>query len=325
MAGRRSLYAVVLFALILHAIAISQTLLPAQDGLKFIRIAREFQTQPWDVVIRGSDAHPLYPALIAAVQPLVACFANPGPAAWCTAAQIVAVLASVALILPIYAITAMLFDRRIACMAAALAVLLPRAAELGHDTLSDSLGLVCTFASLWLGAKALRSGNWRIAAAAGLTAGAGYLARFEVIVVPGVIALAWLVGFLRQPRPRTLFHLRALLVTLACSLAVIGSYRAIKGEISEKISLRLTASLGSSHQTSRRPPQKLPVGLDDPHWDFSPKEEGERIPIHGAANAVGRIVGKWWEELCWLFAVMTVWGLCAPALHPRSLPRSRPR
>ena len=71
MAGRHSLHAVVLFAVTLHAIAISQTLLPAQDGLKFIRIAREFQTHPWADVVRGSDAHPLYPALIAAAEPLV--------------------------------------------------------------------------------------------------------------------------------------------------------------------------------------------------------------------------------------------------------------
>ena len=163
MAGRHSLHAVVLFAVILHAIAISQTLLPAQDGLKFIRVAREFQSHPWDDVIRASDIHPLYPALIAAVQPAVAWFTGPGPAAWRTAAQIVAVLASIGLIVPIYGLTRMLFDRRIACMAAALAVLLPRAAELGHDTLSDSLGLLCTFLALWLGARAICRGDWRLA------------------------------------------------------------------------------------------------------------------------------------------------------------------
>src|SRR5271157_4313887 len=95
MAGRRSLRAVVLFAVILHAIAVSQTLLPAQDGLKFIRIAREFHTRPWADVVRGSDLHPLYPALIAAVEPAVAWFAGEGPAAWRTAAQLVAVIASV--------------------------------------------------------------------------------------------------------------------------------------------------------------------------------------------------------------------------------------
>ena len=217
MAGRRSLHAVVLFAVLFHGIAISQTLLPAQDGLKFIRIAREFQTHPWDDVIRGSDAHPLYPAFIAAVEPMVARFTSPGPAAWRAAAQIVAVLASVALILPVYGITLMLFDRRIACLAAALAVLLPRAAELGHDTLSDSLGLMCTFAALWLAAGAFRKCDWRLAAASGLLAGFGYLARPEVILVPGAIALAWLVDFLRTPRPAHSSRLPALAASLFCA------------------------------------------------------------------------------------------------------------
>jgi hypothetical protein len=309
MAGRRSLHAVVLFAVILHAVAISQTLLPAQDGLKFIRIAREFQTHPWDDVIRGSDVHPLYPALIAAAEPLVASFTTPGPAAWRTAAQIVAVVASIGLILPIYGITMLLFDRRIACLAAALAVLLPRAAELGHDTLSDSLGLMCTFFALWLGSQTMRRGDWRIAVAAGLVAGVGYLARPEVILVPGAIALAWFVGFFCDARSQKLARVPALLATLVCALAFVGSYAAVKGELSEKLAVRLTASLGSNHAAPRRASQHLPRGLDDPRWDFSPKEEGERIPIHGAGSAFGRVLGKWWEELCWLFAVMTVWGL----------------
>ncbi len=309
MAGRHSLHAVVLFAVTLHAIAISQTLLPAQDGLKFIRIAREFQSHPWDEVIRTSDAHPLYPALIAAAEPAVQLFTGPGPAAWRTTAQIVAVLASIALILPIYGLSRMLFDRRIACMAAALAVLLPRAAELGHDTLSDSLGLLCTFLALWLGALALPRANWRLAALAGLTAGIGYLARPEVALVPCAFALCWLVGLIRDPRPRSIARLPALVSLFCCCLLVVGAYTLVKGEVSEKLAVRLTISAGSNHQKPHKARDPLPRGLDDPRWDFSPKEEGERIPIHGAANAIGRIVGKWWEELCWLFAVMTVWGL----------------
>jgi hypothetical protein len=309
MAGRHSLHAVVLFAVILHAIAISQSLLPAQDGLKFIRIAREFQTHPWADVVRSSDSHPLYPALIAVAEPLVASFTGPGPAAWRTAAQIVAVIASIGLILPIYGLTLLLFDRRIAAMAAALAVLLPRAAELGHDTLSDSLGLMCTFLALCLGAHAFRRDDRRTAALAGLVAGLGYLARFEIVLVPCAFALAYLAALVRKPRQGSWSRLPTIASLLFCALAVIGSYAVVKGEISEKLALRLSASLGPREVRVRQVPQQLPRGLDDPRWDFSPKEENERIPIHGATSAVGRILGKWWEELCWLFAVMTVWGI----------------
>ncbi len=79
MAGRHSLLAVVLFAVTLHVVAITQTILPAQDGIKFIRIAQSFHTQPWTDVVRGSDTHPLYPALIAVAEPVVASFAGEWP------------------------------------------------------------------------------------------------------------------------------------------------------------------------------------------------------------------------------------------------------
>jgi 4-amino-4-deoxy-L-arabinose transferase-like glycosyltransferase len=308
MAGRHSLFAVVLFALVLHVIAVAQTILPAQDGLKFIRIARQFQTQPWADVIRGSDSHPLYPALIAATEPAVAFCFGPGPDAWRIAAQTVAVLAAVALILPIYALTRSLFDRRIAWLAAMLAVLLPRAAELGHDTLSDSLGLLFTFLALWLAGVALRRGDWRFALGSGLAAGLGYLARPEVILVPFAIGLTWLTGLWRDSRLRTITRGPVIAVLLASAIAVIGSYALVKGEISEKLAFRLGTSLGPKQAVARRGPQQLPRGLDNPKWDFSPKEETDRIPIRNWRYAVLRIVGKWWEELCWLFAVMTVWG-----------------
>jgi len=309
MGGRQSLFAVVLFAAALHVIAITQTILPAQDGLKFIRIARQFQTQPWTDVVRGSDSHPLYSALIALTEPVVAALNGRGPDAWRLTAQIVAVLASVGLIFPIYALTRSLFDRRIAAGAAALAVLLPRAAELGRDTLSDSLGLLFTFLAIWLAAGALRKGDLRLALASGLTAGLGYLARPEVILVPLAIALAWLAGLVCDSRLRAVARGPALAVSLLSTLAVVGSYALVKGEISEKLAFRYAASLGPTQPAIRRGPQRPTAGLDNPRWDFSPKDETDRIPIRDWRYAVLRIAGKWWEELCWLFAVMTIWGL----------------
>ena len=76
MAGRRFRLAVVLLAAALLGISIARSLLPAQDGLKFIRIARQFQNDPWPDVVRGTDQHPLYPALIAAIKPLFTRFAK---------------------------------------------------------------------------------------------------------------------------------------------------------------------------------------------------------------------------------------------------------
>jgi Dolichyl-phosphate-mannose-protein mannosyltransferase len=180
---------------------------------------------------------------------------------------------------------------------------------MGHDTLSDSLGLLCTFLALWLATLALRRGDWRFALGSGLAAGLGYLARPEVILVPVAIGLTWLAGLCRDSRLRGVARGPAIAVLLSSALVVIGSYALVKGEISEKLALRYGASLGPTKPTVRRGPPQLPRGLDNPRWDFSPKEETDRIPIRNWRYAVLRILGKAWEELCWLFAVMTVWGI----------------
>src|SRR3954471_20641142 len=93
MPGRRSLLALVLLAATLHTAGIARTLLPAQDGLKFLRIAREFQLRPWADVVRASDQHPLYPALVALGEPAVALVAGDGPDSWRIAAQGVSAIA----------------------------------------------------------------------------------------------------------------------------------------------------------------------------------------------------------------------------------------
>ena len=76
MAGSRILLAVVPLAAVLHEVSIARSPLPAQDGLKFIRIARQFQSGPWPDAVRDTDQHPLYPALIAAIKPLFTRFAK---------------------------------------------------------------------------------------------------------------------------------------------------------------------------------------------------------------------------------------------------------
>src|SRR5262245_61298030 len=124
MAHRRSLLAISLVAASLHAVAIAQTLLPAQDGLKFIRFERQFKKEPSCDGIRVADVHPLYPALVAMVEPPVSRIIGEGPDAWRLAAQLVAALASLGILIPVYFLTESLFDRRIALIAAGVLALL---------------------------------------------------------------------------------------------------------------------------------------------------------------------------------------------------------
>jgi hypothetical protein len=162
--------------------------------------------------------------------------------------------------------------------------------------------------ALWLAARASSRGDWRLAAGSGVFAGLGYLARPEVILVPLVVALAWLV---QRVRPAVGLRAGRLVATvpmlLVPALAVAG-YAAVKGEVSEKVALRTSAGLGPQSIMKRPVPQQVPRGLDDPRWDFSPKEESDHVAIRGVRQAITRILGRWWEELAWFFAVMTVWG-----------------
>jgi len=309
MAGRRCLLAVVLLATVLHAISISRSLLPAQDGLKFIRVARAFQQDSWPDVIRETDQHPLYPALIASIEPVIRVFAGTGPETWRIAAQVVAALASLAILFPLFGLTRSLFDERIACMAVAIYALLPVPAEVGHDTLSDSLGLLMILLSLRWGAMAIRTGNWRPALAAGLAGGAGYLARPEAILAPAALGLAWVFHWARSRQFRMALASPALPAMSLSALVLVGGYALAKGEVSEKLALRHGAALGSGRLAIRAVPQLLPRGLSDSNLDFSPKEETERIPIRHPLKALRWMTSEWWDELCWGFAIMSLWGL----------------
>jgi hypothetical protein len=323
-ADRRSLFAIVLLAAGLHAIGIARTLLPAQDGLKLIRFARQFQGDPWCDVIRGADVHPLYPALVAMIEPPVAGLIGQGPDTWRLAAQLVSVLASLGVLIPVYFLTESLFDRRVAFIGAGVLALLPRVAEVGRETLADSLSLFATFMALWLAARALSTGNRRMAIGAGVFAGLGYLARPEVILVPAVIGLTWLVDRVRpRTRSRPPAFIAIALMLFIPALAV-GGYAAIKGEISEKVAFRRAAGLGPQEIMVRPVPQQVPRGLDDPRWDFSPKEETDRVVIRGTEQALKRVLGRWWEELAWFFAVMTVWGVVRRTTIRRGLAGDTP-
>ncbi len=146
--SRRLLPSVILLGVLLHLAAIARTVLPAQDGLKFLRVAAQFQTEPWDVVIQNSDQHPLYPAVVAMFEPLVASLMRPGPECWRISAQMVSMMASVLTLWPLYWISRRLFDATTARLTVFLWVLLPLPAEIGHDTLVDPLALLAAASAL---------------------------------------------------------------------------------------------------------------------------------------------------------------------------------
>lgn len=318
---RRALLAIVMLAAALHAVGIARTLLPAQDGLKFLRVARQFQHQPWSDVVRGTDQHPLYPALIALAEPPVRLILGQGPTTWRVAAQLVSALASLALLFPLFGLIRALFDERIACVGTLAYVLLPFPAAVGHDTLSDSLALLAFLLALRLGEVALRRESWAAAMGCGLAAGMGYVARPEVLVAPMAVVLTALSRWpLRVPlTPRLVPRLSALVVVF---LATVGIYALVKGEVSEKLALRIGASIENRRPVLvRNAPQWLPPGLSDARWDFSPKEESDDTPQGRPLPIAGRLVRQWAEGLGWVFAFFALWGVARDGFIRRFIGR----
>jgi hypothetical protein len=260
-------------------------------------------------VIRGSDQHPLYPALVAAVEPPLSAVMGDGPETWRIAAQGVSALASLILLFPLYGLARSLFDDRVGLIAVLIYILLPIPAEVGRDTLGNAVGLCCMTLSLWLGVRAMRDADWSFALASGLAGGVGFLARPEAILAPAAVGLAWLVRATRGRSLRPLFSAPALPALVVGAMSCVGSYTLVKGEVSEKLALRIGASLGSQRILHRPTPQLLPEGLDGSKLDLSPKEESDAPGMRGPVKILAWIVREWWDELCWGFAVMAVWGL----------------
>ncbi len=308
MSSRRWLLAVASLAAALHVVGMVRSPLPAQDGLKFLRVARQFQVQPWADVVRSSDQHPLYSALIAVAEPATSMILGRGPDAWRVAAQGISALAAVALLWPLHGLTRRMFDERAANLAVLLYVLLPFPAAIGHDTLSDSLALSLTVAALCLGEATLRARSWPAAIGCGAMAGLGFLARPEVALVAPVVVIA---AMLRRRSGREELAMAGRLAALAvAALAFLGPYAFVKGEVSEKLSLRWSTSIGVAAHATRKPPPQLPRGLDDPRFDFSPKEESDDPSFKGKPlEAAGQLGREWAEGITYLFIPVALWGL----------------
>ena len=67
----------------------------------------------------------------------------------------------------------------------------------------------------------------------------------------------------------------------------------VKGEVSEKLALRQAAAIGPSATKVRSARQWLPPGLDDPRWDFSPKEEPASDPRRGLGAVAQDLALQW--------------------------------
>jgi 4-amino-4-deoxy-L-arabinose transferase-like glycosyltransferase len=215
----------------------------ARDSIGFIRYALQFEgmarpphTKTWVDVVRNNHQHPGYPISILAVSYPVRYFLGGlSPYAMQLSAQLASGLAAVLLVLPIYFLGKVLFDRGIGFWAALLFQCLPVSGHILSDGLSESLFLLLCCSSLLCAALAVRGSTWWHYALCGAFCGLTYLVRPEgglVLAATGLVLVAMQLAP-RGRRPWGAFG--ACCASLTIAAAVVGSpYVLITGQLTNK-------------------------------------------------------------------------------------------
>jgi hypothetical protein len=307
-------------AVLLQGFGLWRAVLPAQDGLKFLRVARDFQNRPFAAAVRGSDQHPLYPLCVAAVEPLARQVLGRSPTAWRVAAQCVSAMAWVAMLVPIHGLSRSLFNRPTAKLACLLQLALPASAEFGHETLADPLALCLTLTTLWLGLNAARRKSGWMSILCGVVAGGGYWTRPETAIAPIAFMVwgLWKIGTnwfgesgSRKVVPftpgRTADFRRLGTIGLGF-FVLVGTYATVKGELSEKLALRRSVAIASIHDAHHASSNAVPVEIGRAGRNFAPKEEAASAPW-GFSKAAAGVARGWFAGLGWTFAILAIWGM----------------
>ncbi len=181
----------VLFALVLplRLWLLCNTEVTARDSIGYIRYALEFERKPWREVLEGNHQHPGYPVLVLLMSQPVRAFDNQDgattPENMELSAQLVNLIASLLLILPMYLLGRQFFDSTVSFGGALLYQYLPISAQLLSDGVSEPIYLVFLVSGLLQMVHAVRERSaWR-SQLCGLFAGLAYLTRPEgALILP---------------------------------------------------------------------------------------------------------------------------------------------
>lgn len=214
-----------LLTAVLRLCLLGHTEVAARDSIGFIRYALQFETQSWPEVLRSNHQHPGYPLSILAVSLPVrwALQTEADAATLQLCAQLASSLAALLLVVPMYLLGKILFNRAVGFWAALLFQVLPLSGHILSDGLSEALFLLLTATTLLFAAYALKRRSVVYFILCGAFSALTYLTRPEgvFLLVAIELALLWLQidPRRRQPWTRTL----ASGLTVAVTAALVAS------------------------------------------------------------------------------------------------------
>jgi 4-amino-4-deoxy-L-arabinose transferase-like glycosyltransferase len=283
----------------------------ARDSIGYIRYALQFEqvsgSQTLHVglarmgmpetlqdVLAKNHQHPGYPALVWLMsKPVRWLDGATTPENMERSAQLVNLLASLLLILPMYLLGRQFFERPIAFAAALLYQYLPINAQLLSDGLSEPVFLVFVVAGLLQGVHAIRDRRIERCALTGLFTGLAYLTRPEgALILPAFLGMLLLLQLRAGTRCSWKRFFLCSAALLATAMLVGSIYVAATGHITNKLS-----ALG----ILRKVFEKL--------CDFLPSAHNPFGVLHGQTT----LFAVTFQPLAnkWLNGARCVWALCA--------------
>lgn len=211
----------------------------ARDSIGYIRYALQFERLPWHEVWKKNDQHPGYPICVYLMSLPVRAIDGgvTTPENMELSAQLVSLLGSLVLMVPMYWLGRQFFDRTVSFCGTLLFQYLPVSAQHLSDGISEPTFLVLLVSGLLFMVHAVHNRSVWSAIACGIFAGLAYLARPEgLLIVPAVgvaLLLCQMGADWRLPRGRFLMCGIAVLLT---SMLVGSIYVYATGRITNKLS-----------------------------------------------------------------------------------------
>ena len=237
----------------------------ARDSIGYIRYALDFEADNWTSVLRNNHQHPSYPLTVLAVSvPVRAWSALPEADAMTLSAQLASGLAAVLLVIPMYFLGKILFNRAAGFGAAILFQCLPVPAHILSDGLSEALFLLLASNALALAALAMRGSKLSLFALSGLFCGLAYLTRPEGALVLAATLIALLGVQLAKVQRRSLGQLLACGASMSFMAAAVGlPYMVVIGGLTNKPSVHqwFGQDISEPNETPLKPGSRIQASV----------------------------------------------------------------
>ncbi|MEN8126928.1 MAG: glycosyltransferase family 39 protein [Planctomycetota bacterium] len=232
----------------------------SNDSVTFMEFARFLKLCP-DSIIKSSDQHPGYPAIICASEWILGKLGcDPALEHRIIAAQSATLICRTIAICFLYSVFRFFGNKKYALVSAILVLLIPVYANNGSEVLSDWPNLMLMAIALYLCLRGLRNTSRLCFFAAGFSSGLAYWVRPEgavFVVVFGIYTL--LQTFTRTDKSRLWVHFG--IMVIAAGL-ITAPYMFYKGALFPKKKIGYSSVSSESHNTTVSTPRCRPFQTD---------------------------------------------------------------